>query len=458
MKKSFVLLPLVAILTACGGGSDSSTTTTIPPTAAATLPSVISGELTQYNETSGAATVGSYNVNLSGLTMQRSASAPEFHVGMMLTLQTDGAKKVTQVTYDDLLRAPVSAIDVTNKTITMAGMTVKTEGAQWARGLTLETVAVGDLLEVSGYMIDDQTIQATYIELEMDQPAYNGELQGMISALDETAKIFKLGTITVDYSNAVIESPLYNGEWVEVEGTFDATGEVLTAYKVEHEHLDYDDHASMDIEGIVTASSTNWLMINGNRKVTLTPSTHYKGLAGAAAITTGMYLEIEGVWDNVSKSLVAYEVELDYDDDFGPQFPPTTQPPTTAPAHSYEFELEGTATYDASSKMLSINGFFFQVNGRTELEGVYSFEQLNGLWVSVSGYTSSGTNLAVEVEAEYPEYTIGLEGVVAEDGSLWGYQASDGSLNTWTGRYVEVECVYQGGTSGLEVFGCRLDD
>ncbi len=49
----------------------------------------------------------------------------------------------------------------------------------------------------------------------------------------------------------------------------------------------------MDIEGVVTASSTNWLMINGNRKVTLTTSTHYKGLAGAAAITTGMYLEIE---------------------------------------------------------------------------------------------------------------------------------------------------------------------
>lgn len=451
MKKSFVLLPLVAILTACGGGSDSASST-VPPTAAVALPSVISGELTQYNEASGAATVGSYNVNLSGLTMQR--SAPALHVGMMLTLKTDGLNKVTNITYDDLLRAPVTAVDIDKKTLTMAGLEVKTEGAQWARGLTLET-ALDELVEVSGYMIDDKTIQATYIELEMDAPEYNGELQGMISSLNETAKTFKLGTITVNYSNAFVLTPLQNGDWVEVEG--ELKGDSLTAYNVEHEHLDFDDRGRMDIEGVVTASSTTWLMINGNRKVSLTSDTRYSGLAGATAITTGMHLEVEGVWNSASKALVAHRVERDYEDGFGPGFPPAVVPPTTTPTHGYEFDLEGKPAYDSATNTLSINGFSFQVNSRTELEGVYYPEELNNAtWVSISGYTSSSSNLAMEVEVEYQDGKIELEGVVAQDNSLWGYKATDGSLNTLTGRYVEVEC--RQGANPQEVNFCRRDD
>ena len=450
MKKSFLLLPLVAGLTACGGGSDSSSTSTtppVPPTAVLSLPSVISGELTQYAVDTGAATVGNYNVNLADLPVQRSMSAPELHVGMVLTLQTDGASKVTQIRYDDLLRAPVTGVDITNKTLTMAGMTVQTEGAVWARGLTLET-AMGKLVEVSGYMVDDQTIQATYLELEDSfEP---GEMQGIVSELDTTAKTFKLGAITVDYSKVPFTLDLFNGEWIEVEGTFDGT--ILIADKIELEYLDYDDDASMDIEGRVTASGTDWLVINGSRKVSLTPATRYKGrgLSSAADITVGMHLDIEGVWHTSSKTLIAYEVELDDDDDFDDDFDSLLLPPTT---NSHEFEVEGKATYDAGARMLSINGFPFQITSRTELEGAFSFEQLTGLWVSISGYN----NLAMEVDVERMEGTIELEGVVAADNTLWGYQANDGSLNNLAGRYVQVECIYQGGASEREVYLCRLE-
>ncbi len=450
MKKSFVLLPLVAVLTACGGGSDSSSTSTTPlppPIAVVSLPSVISGELTQYAADTGAATVGNYNVNLSGLTMQRSMSAPELHVGMVLTLQTDGDSKVTQIRYDDLLRAPVTAVDIPNKTLTMAGMTVQTEGAVWARGLTLET-AMGKLVEVSGYMINDQTIQATYLELEDSfEP---GEMQGLVSELDTATRTFKLGIITVDYTNVPAPLGLCNGEWVEVEGTFDGT--TLTASKIEFEHLNYDDDLSMDIEGRVTASGTDWLVINGNRKVSLTPTTHYKGrgLSSAGDITVGMHLDIEGVWDDANKTLVAYEVELDDDNDFDDDFDSLLLPPTT---NSHEFEVEGKATYDASARILSINGFPFQITSRTELEGAASFEQLTGLWVSISGYS----NLVIEVDVERMESTIELAGTVAADNTLWGYQANDGSLDNLAGRYVQVECTYQGGPSEREVYLCRLE-
>ncbi len=91
MKLKFMLLPLVLALTACGGGSDSSDSSSAPTSLH--LPNIISGELLRYDEATGEGTVGRYDVNLSGLSVQRSLTDQSLQPGMMLTLKTDGPRQ-----------------------------------------------------------------------------------------------------------------------------------------------------------------------------------------------------------------------------------------------------------------------------------------------------------------------------------------------------------------------------
>ena len=155
----------------------------------------------------------------------------------------------------------------------MAGMTVQTKGAIWGDGLRLASVPTdGTLVEIGGYMINDTTIQATYIELEDDHYAHV-EMEGMVTAL--TDNTFKLNGVTGRYDkNQFSFLPLQNGMMVEVEGTFGADGS-LTAIVIERDgfDFDFDDAAAMELEGIVTWISPlkDSLQLNRQHKVTLTP-------------------------------------------------------------------------------------------------------------------------------------------------------------------------------------------
>lgn len=144
------------------------------------------------------------------------------------------------------------------------------------------------------------------------------------------------------------------------------------------------------------------------------------------------------------KTLMAREIELDRDDD------------GLEPGILNEFELEGLATYNAGARTVSINDLAFQITNRTEVENIPE-TQLTGNWSSVSGYKQGSINVALEVELEVQDGRIELEGEITEDKTLWGYKANDSSLNLFTG-YTNVECVYQGGSTGREVHACRQDD
>lgn len=476
MKKFALILPTIALLSACGG-SDSNEGTVNPPNPppVSQLPEIIEGELTALNKATGAATVGRYNVDFGHLKQTRSTieTIDNLALGMVLTLHTDGNQTVQSIIYDDLLVAPVTAFDAESKMLTMAGKSVMTQGAKLETGLVLDASVVGKVLEISGFTVDQNTIQASYIELEEHnvQPGGDvvGEIEGVITNLNATAKTFNLGTMIVNYSNINVPFILQNGQWVEVSGSFkDST---IIAIEVELEDYDYGDNTSIEVEGRVTQVSTDKttgrvtkLLLNGSRTIELPANAvKYEDFPYNGAhpvIKPDMFIEVKGRW--INNTIQAIEVECNYGCENTPVIPPTT-PPTTSPSTTGEFNVEGLASYSKATNTITLNGFTFIVSQFAEWEDIHPANWNTPTWVSLSGMMDSQSNLVWEVENEFnSEPEIDLEGVVTiVDGSysLWGYHSVDNSLKDITARWgLRVEVVCRFNQTNNTISFCQFDD
>ncbi|MGL5597729.1 MAG: hypothetical protein ACRDDA_06350, partial [Aeromonas sp.] len=76
-------------------------------------------------------------------------------------------------------------------------------------------------------------------------------------------------------------------------------------------------------------------------------------------------------------------------------------------------------------------------------------------WVEMKGVTQHGQHYVRKVEAleEDDKDEMDLEGPV-EGGRIWGYTTSDNSLQPFEGRWLELECQFD----GMRLSHCREDD
>jgi len=86
---------------------------------------------------------------------------------------------------------------------------------------TFDTLAAGNVIEVSGLLDDAGQIQATFVEKKADSfiPGTEIEVKGTIKNLDNVAKTFQINALTVDYASAT-ELPSggpANDQYVEVK-------------------------------------------------------------------------------------------------------------------------------------------------------------------------------------------------------------------------------------------------
>ena len=66
---------------------------------------------------------------------------------------------------------------------------------------------------------------------------------------------------------------------------------------------------------------------------------------------------------------------------------------------------------------------------------------------------ADGQWLVKEIDLEQQSNELELTGKVSQN-SLWGYHASDASLATFDGKWVNVECQFD----GMQIHSCRIDD
>jgi hypothetical protein len=120
-------------------------------------------------------------------------------------------------------------------------------------------------------------------------------------------------------------------------------------------------------------------------------------------------------------------------------------------AQSAEFKLTGRTTWQLGQLM--VNGIPFVLDEGTRFKDGLSEDDLGGTWVDLEGVMEGELRVIREVEALEEDDEMELEGPVAQ-GRIWGYVTSDDSLAPFEGRWLELECKFD----GMRLSRCREDD
>ena len=244
----------------------------------------------------------------------------DLRIGMVVTVygySDDDGEYADEIVYDNEIKGPVSAIaidpaDAGTKTLTIlgqsvvvnAGTTIDDDG-----NLTYDTIAIGDVLEVSGLM-GEGVLVATHIELQDndDEIEIKGEIENLAAdgfEIDGFAVSYGPGT-EIDDDIAALE----NGLYVEVEGELDGAGTTLIAEEIELEdHGLEDDGGEVEIEGMISNYNAGDMtfMLQGLMIDAGTAELEPMSLV----LADGLYVEAEGYLLN--GVLIAEEVELEDD-------------------------------------------------------------------------------------------------------------------------------------------------
>ena len=368
LERFLLTLLLALLLISCSGGGASSNSGGIGGSGMTSQGSVsgfgsiiVNG--TEFDTTNARIIVEGQEVGIGDAVVLNN-----LEVGMVVTVYgTDSNNPVAErVTYNDNVEGPVESItpvSATRKDIVVLGQTVIVNVVTEFKGTTFDTLAVDDVVEVSGFVDDTGAIWATFLE-KTDGVVF--EVTGFVKNLDTVLETFEINNITVDYSSADT-SALPGGEpaeglFVEVEGTLTPTDEILADSVEPGDELDVEDSDEIEIEGFVTdASMAPAEFIVGNQVVQTDASTLYVD-GDQGDIAPGQKLEAEGTL--VNGILLATEVEFWEPD---------------------QIEVEGDVTAIASPTEFTVGTQVVQTDAGTVYEGVTAGDIALGVLLEVKG-------------------------------------------------------------------------
>jgi len=208
-----------------------------------------------------------------------SLSQSDLRVGMVVqvegTINPDGITgTATGIQYSDDIEGPISAIvgkpgidenaDATEKTFSILGKTVVVSRADTAfegSNFTYDSIALSNVIEVSGFEDQNGVLRASYVELKsITFDAFSiFEVKGIITNLSGTS--FTVQGINVDASAANLSdlpTGLQSNVLVEVKGTYDSNSNTIAATEVDAESNDLSDVADeVELEGLITRYASN---------------------------------------------------------------------------------------------------------------------------------------------------------------------------------------------------------
>ncbi len=419
MKKTLVASSVALFLIGCGGSSDSDNSNPV------NLPAKLSGQVQSVSDSQQTLSINGYTasaehavIGYQGETLGLSDIAP----GMRIKASSQG-EAFSSIELDPSITGEISHINDNDFTINNMKLT-------FAAGL--EGLSVGDWVMVTTYHHADGSVEVTSVQ-KVPEITFV-ELEGKVT--DLTSTHFKISNVLIDYSNAVIDADdgevLEDGAWVEAFGQF--TNGQLVAEKVEIE--DEGDYHEAELEGVITwvNNALTRVELNGRIQFDVDDKTEFDD-GKREDLASGRWVEVELI--ELSNGLYADEIE--FEDGQG--------------ATGKEFEVEGYASVVGSE--LSINGIIIGTDSNTEFDDGLTLDNMHGIWVEVEGnYLQADHHfIAKEIERENKDNELELQGPVS-DNSLWGYKASDNSLSSYNGQWVEADCDFDGST----ISNCEMDD
>jgi hypothetical protein len=315
---------LAATLTACGGGGDGGATVAgIDGTGGPRPAAIAVGAITGF----GSIFVNGVEYSIGNTTTVTVNGQPgteaALRIGQVVTvngtLNVNGTTgTAASVSFDDNVEGPITAINLAAGTLSVLGQAVRVTATTTFDNSsisppTLASLAVGNVVEISGYPDANGVIAATRIE----RKAAGGELEitGTVSNLVAPTQ-FNLGALIVNYAAAQLRngSP-GNGGCVEVKGlSFNATTNTLVATSVEVKSCAVSTASGNtgEIEGVVTTiNSSGGGVVNFNigaqRVVTNAQTTFENGTV--ASVVANVKVEAEGTFD-ATGVLVARKVAI----------------------------------------------------------------------------------------------------------------------------------------------------
>jgi hypothetical protein len=242
-----------ATLVACGGGGDDSSTSAAPLTYATGtitgLGSIIVGGV-RYDDSR--AKVEDEDGNLR--------SNRDLKLGMTVELQAgsvddnSSSASASLVRFGAELKGPVASIDAATQTLKVLDQTIEVKDTTvFEPGLAgFAAIAVGNILEIHA-QFDAATGRYTATRIEKEDNANEYRLRGLVSALDATAKTFKIGEATINYATATeVPTQLANGQRVRVRLQTTQTNGQWVATQVRNGMKRVDDHADARVRGAIT--------------------------------------------------------------------------------------------------------------------------------------------------------------------------------------------------------------
>lgn len=325
-NQSLLVLAISGALTACGGSSSDSPNdstsgggnNTDDGTATTTTTVVSEGVITGF----GSVYVNGqrYRSENAEIAVGNSPAADEaqLKVGMVVTVAASASDDgedpdAQQIRYEEHLQGPVSFIDREAEQIEVLGQTILFDDLTEFDETDIETLSVGDFIEVSGYINDEGNFYATLVELETEETEI--KLKGEVANLDTDAQTFSLAELTIDYSAAEYDDmtadDLADGLFVKVEGDdFDGDTLTLTASSIENkEDNDIDNDAEeVTIAGIVKDYDSESGVFSVNRyEFTLNDDTEFDD-GSLDTLANGVIVKVEGRFE--SEQLIAEEIEF----------------------------------------------------------------------------------------------------------------------------------------------------
>ncbi|MAF74479.1 MAG: hypothetical protein CMF17_01195 [Idiomarinaceae bacterium] len=318
-KRSLLVIALSSALAACGG-SDSSTDSSTGDngggneTASSTI--VTEGVITGF----GSVYVNGERYRSDNATIAldnaQSGTESDLKVGMVVKMKAtrsgNETPEASEIEYEEEIQGRVDFIDIDNQAFTVLGQTINFDDVTEFVGVTDSTLAVGDFVEISGYLNEDGEFYATLVELESDEDEL--KVKGNLAGLDTDAQTFMLGELTIDYSQANFEEmtadDLQDGLAIKVEGSqYDSTSDTLIADSIEQKDSRLDDDVDeLEVAGVVGNydAAAGTFVIKGYQ-VTLDDDTEFDE-GEEADLSSGVRIKVEA--RNDGESWVAEEIEF----------------------------------------------------------------------------------------------------------------------------------------------------
>jgi len=311
------LSALLIGLNACGGSDSKDGVSPPPPVQQTGVVSV--GVITGF----GSVYVNGvrYDTNGASVLMDDQAAAESaLKVGHYVELKghSHGAGHYADVIrYHNVIEGPIASRDLGASSFVAMGQTVfvtsETSLGDDITPSSIEGLAVGDVVEVSGVVTTQGEIAATRVDIKPDGGPF--DVTGYVSKLAAGSKLFNINALVVDYSSANMEDfttgQPSEGDLVLVKGfTFDPSG-TFVATRVELRSDDWlkaDAGDELEVEGTITdfVSATEFKV--AGRAVTTTPTTQYEH-GTVANLANDVLVEVEGTAD-AAGVLVALKVKF----------------------------------------------------------------------------------------------------------------------------------------------------